>query len=120
MPTTPRKEINISSDAFDEITGALHEAGIKLEKDDSFTITKDMAIKGPINYRQVNLRHQILIEVSKVYKTPITNDFEVPNSEYFIKFLDDVYEYIKTGEKKSKSETTKAINPNKANPATGW
>lgn len=121
-PSLVRKEINISSEAFDEITGALQDAGIKLEKDDSFTITKDISIKGPILYRQVNLKHQILMEVVKVYKTPIDKDFEVSNSSHFIDFLDDVYLYCLTGEKPAKPENrnqTKATSTKPKNKPWG-
>lgn len=103
----PKIDVKVSSEAFDEFTGALNDAGIKLGKDDEITITKDMAVKGPINYRQVNLRHQILIEVAKVYKTPIQKDFEVSNSAHFIDFLDDVYKYILEGKDKTTDNKTK-------------
>lgn len=112
-PTLVRKEISISSDAFDEMTGALNEAGIKLDNDTEFVVKKDLTIKGPILYRQVNLRHQILMEVAKVYKSPINGDFEVSNSSHFIDFLDDVYQYILKKKKPTKNPTspTKTIKP---------
>ena len=115
MPSPiPRKEISISSEAFDEMTGALQDAGIKLEKDDEFTVKRDMAIKGPILYRQVNLRHQILTEVVKVYEPlPDDNGMCKTDSSHFINFLDDVYKYCLTGDKPEATTTTQPK-------ASGW
>ncbi len=99
-PQLVRKEINLSFEAFEEMTNALNEAGIKLEKDDVLTINKDISVKGPILYRQVNLRHQILAEVVKIYKAPMNeHEIEVTDSNHFINFLDDVYKYCLTGER---------------------
>lgn len=107
MPTpTTKNTINISSEAFDELTGALNDKGIKLESDTEFIVKKDLAIKGPINYRQVNLRHQIMIEVAKVYKAPIDErEMEISDSSNFIKYLDSVYKYILTGEQPQTATT---------------
>ncbi len=96
-PTLVRKEINISSDAFDEMTGALNDAGIKLDVNDEFVVKRDISIKGPILYRQVNIRHQVLMEVVKIYKSPVKNDFEINDAEDFVNFLDTVYKYILEG-----------------------
>lgn len=117
----PKIELNVSSDTFDEISNALNDKGTKINGDDPILLTKDIAIKGPINYRRVNLRHQILMEVAKVYKTPIDkDDYEVSNSKHFIDFLDDVFHYILEGKERIAEVKTKAINPNKPKPAVGW
>lgn len=116
-PTLVRKEISISSEAFDEMTGALQDAGIKLEKDDEFTVKKDLAIKGPILYRQVNLRHQILAEIKSIYKPPMVDDIELSDSAHFINFFDDVYKYCLTGEKPEGKPTTETKPKPKS---TGW
>lgn len=101
MPTPPkaiRHEVKVSHNIFEELTSALNEAGIKLEKNDEYTVKPDIAIKGPILYRQVNLRHQILMEIVKIYKSPVNkDDMEYNDAKDFITFLDDVYQYILTG-----------------------
>lgn len=95
--------INVSSECFDEITGALNEKGIKLDNDTEFTVKKDTAIKGPINYRQVNLRHQLLIEIVKIYKSPINDkEMEFNDAKDFIEFFDKIYQYILTGQSEIK------------------
>ncbi len=118
MPTNPKPlrplegthnkkyTLRISEDAMYEFTEALRANNIQLTGNEDITITKDMAVTGPYNYRQVNLRHQILIEAVKVYKSPINaNEMEYNNAQEFIKFIDDVYQYVLTGMTEQQSDT---------------
>src|ERR1051325_1916621 len=95
----PKIEIQISENAHSEIVHALNEHGHKINAGDNIVISKDIGIKGPYNYRQVNLRHQIMQDVVKIYKSPMIDDIEKNDSKEFIDFLDDIYNYILKGEK---------------------
>ena len=129
MPTMPkppmkrtlegakRYNLVISEDAMYEFTEALKANNIQLTSEDEVTITKDIAVTGPYNYRQVNLRHQILMEVAKVYEPLMSDDGDkcLTDSKHFINFLDDVYKYVLSGEKPSATVTElKTTNDN------GW
>lgn len=109
----PRTSIEISSEAFDELTGALREQGVNLDNDSEFTVKKNIAIKGPILYRQVNLRHEILKEVVKAYepKVDAEREFCLTDSKHFIDFFDDVYNYVLTGKKPSATVTQLTPTP---------
>lgn len=115
-PPKQRHNVSISHEAFEEFTNALNEAGIKLDTDDEILIKRDISIKGPILYRQVNLRHQILMEVVKVYKSPIVNEFEINDVNNFIDFWDTCYKYALTGEKPLKPTATVT----EIKPKSGW
>ena len=97
---TETADINVSLETFNEIANALEARGIKVNKDAPISITKDIKIKGPVDYRQVTIRKDVLMEIAKVYKTPIIKDFEVSDSKHFINFLDEVYLYILLGKAK--------------------
>ena len=92
-------DLKVSMETFNEIANALEARGEKVNSTENIVLTKDVSIKGPIDYRQVTIRKDVLVEVAKVYKTPLINDFEVSNSKHFIDFLDDVYNYILKGER---------------------
>lgn len=115
-----KHHITISENAMYEFTEALKASNIQLGPNDEVMITKDMAVTGPYNYRQVNLRHQILMEVAKVYKTPIKNDFEVSDSSHFINFLDDVYNYILDGERKTDTPKPTTEPTPQLDKKSGW
>lgn len=105
--------VNVSLETFNEIANALEASGKKINADAPLTITKDTKIKGPIDYRQVTIRKDVLMEVVKVYKTPIDgNEYEVSDSKHFINFFDDVYNYVLKG--KVTAEPTTETKP-KAN-----
>lgn len=125
MPTPPKSkphEITVSSEAFDEFTGALNEAGIKLEPGDKILINlAEIGVKGPINYRQVNLRHQILTEVAKVYEPPMDDDGQkcLTDATHFIDFFDAVYKYCLTGDKPTITKPITETSNQSTNKA-GW
>lgn len=107
MPTLPDKTIvKVSLETFNEIANALEATGKTINKDADIILTKDMSIKGPIDYRQVTIRKDVLEFVKDVYKAPMEDGlFEVSDSNHFINFFDDVYTYILEGKKPE----TKAI-----------
>lgn len=120
-PPKPKHEINISHEAFEEFTNALNEAGVKLDKNDEILIKPDMSIKGPILYRQVNLRHQILMEVVKVYKSPMIDEIEINDVNDFLNYLDAIYSYVLTGEKPASPEKkTATITELNTKPKGTW
>lgn len=114
----PPPNINVSMECFNELANALEAQGQKVNPENPITVTKDIKIKGPIDYRQVTIRKDVLVEVSKVYKTPVDErEMEVSDSTHFINFLDDVYKYIFKGEKPKTQETkTTTVEPKKS----GW
>jgi len=106
---TETADINVSLETFNEIANALEARQIKINKDAPISITKDIKIKGPVDYRQVTIRKDVLMEVAKVYKTPIDKkDYEVSDSKHFIDFLDAVYQYVLLG--KQTTTETKPVN----------
>lgn len=100
-----KHEINLSVDAYDEFFGALQAKGIQVKSGESIVIDKDIRLKGP-NYKQVEIRRDVLIEVCKVYKSPMEGDFETNDVLGFINFVDAVYKYILTGEQPPSPLTT--------------
>lgn len=105
---TKYTELNVSLETFNEIANGLEAKGIKVNADSPITIAKDVKIKGPIDYRQVQIRRDVLSEVVKVYKAPVDKrEMEISDSKDFINYMEDIYQYILTGKKvetKPKSE----------------
>lgn len=102
MPTpTQTHNVNVSLETFNEVANALEAAGVKINADAPISITKDIKIKGPVDYRQVQIRRDVMQEVVKVYEPPMNEDASVTlaDSSHFINFLDDVYNYILRGKK---------------------
>lgn len=121
MPPTQTHNVNVSLETFNEIANALEAAGVKINADAPISITKDIKIKGPVDYRQVQIRRDVMQEVVKVYEPPMNEDGSVclTDSSHFINFLDDVYSYILKGEKPKATPTT--VAPIKTTPKkTGW
>lgn len=104
--------VNVSQEAFEEILNALEAQGVQLNRDNPITITKDISIKGPVNYRQVTIRKDIMQIAAMCYKTPIEKEFEVSNSDHFCKFAEDLYQYAMTG-KVSNQESKEPTPPSK-------
>lgn len=112
----PPVNVNVSMECFNELANALEAQGQKVNPENPITVTKDIKIKGPIDYRQVTIRKDVLIEVAKVYKTPVDNrEMEVSDSKHFINFLDNIYEYILKGTK-PEDKTAKPVETKKS----GW
>lgn len=122
MPTQPKSKqkykVLISENAMYEFTEALKENNIQLTKDDEVLITGDMSVTGPYNYRQVNLRHQILMEVVKVYEPPMDADKTscLADAKHFIDFFDAVYKYVLTGDVPTDKPKPTTETPK----STGW
>lgn len=92
--------LNVSMETYEEIFNALEANGIKNSRDASITISKDVSIKSPINYRQVTVRRDVLEQVVKVYEPRMNNDGSacLTDSVHFINFFNDVYNYVLKGE----------------------
>lgn len=113
-------DVKVSQEAFEEILNALEAQGVQLNRENPITITKDIALKGQVNYRQVTIRKDIMQIAAMCYKTPINEkDFEVSNSEHFCQFAEDLYQYALTGDKPSKESVKPTlVKPNASK--TGW
>lgn len=113
-------ELQVSLETFQEIANGLEAKEVKINSDANITLVKNIKIKGPIDYRQVQIRRDVLMEVVKVYKAPMIDDIELTDSQHFINFLDDVYKYVFKGEKPAATTPPNKIvietQPNK----TGW
>lgn len=112
MPTD-KTTVKVSLETFNEIANALEASGKTINKETDIILTKDISIKGPIDYRQVTIRKDILEFVKDVYKAPMNEDqIEITDSGHFINFFDDVYNYCLKGEKPTEKPTeTKEIPP---------
>lgn len=112
----PKAEISVSIPTYDEILNALDAKGIRLAPDTDIVLTKDIKIIAPVNYKQVTIRRDVLEQVAKVYKAPIDGDFEITDSEHFINFFNDVYNYVLKGERPAAKNKTEIVPIKKA----GW
>lgn len=120
-PKTTLTNINVSLSTYDEIFNALTALDVKVNRDAPITITKDMSIKNPINYKQVTIRKDMMQIAAMCYKTPINEkDFEVSNSEHFCKFADDLYNYVLTGELPNKKPESFVEGVSNSPKNTGW
>ena len=104
-------KIKVPVDIYDELFRLLEAGGVQLKPDDDLVISKDIKMEMPgVNYKQVTIRRDVLTAVVPAYKAPVTeSDYEVTDSAHFIKFVDDAYNYIMTGEK-PKPEPTATTN----------
>lgn len=116
MPTLPDKTIvKVSLETFNEIANALEASGKTINKESDITLTKDISIKGPIDYRQVTIRKDILEFVKDVYMSPLNDDMnQISDSEHFLNFFDDVYNYVLKGERPTAKPATETKTETKA------
>lgn len=120
-----KHDIKLSQNAYDELSTALQAQQIVLNKDDTILITKDIALIAPVNYKQTQIRRDVLEEVVKVYKSPVDErEMELTDSKHFIDFLDAVYKYVLSGDKPTETQIiTVEPKPKKPTPVikpTAW
>lgn len=97
MPIT---ELKVSMECFNEIANALEAQGKKVNPEESITITKDTSIKGPVDWRLVKVKMDVLQWYKDVYQPPVDeNQFLSNNNSHFIEAFDAVVDYILKGDK---------------------
>lgn len=120
----PIIEIKVSEATHSEIVNALNANGKKINPGESFTVTKDVSIIGPIDWRAVQVRRDVMAEVVKVYEPRMNENGDkcLTDSHHFIAFLDDVYNYILRGDKPKPAEQKSNVTPIKPpeKPKSGW
>lgn len=95
------KILKVSENTFNEIANALDNLGIKVNPEENITLSKDTAIKGPVDWRHVQVKRDILPQIAAVYKPKMTEDGTIciTDSLHFINFFDDCFNYVMKGDK---------------------
>ncbi len=85
-------KLNVSIATFNEIANALEQKGLKLSKDDTIILGKDISLQPPIDYRLVTIRRDCVTEAAKVSD----------GSGDFIELVDKIYQFVLYGKKEDK------------------
>lgn len=108
--------LDVSETTYEEIFNALEAKGQKPNSEVELTLKKDVALKGPINYRFTTIRRDILEHVVKAYRPIIDNEFELTDAAHFIEFYDAVFNYVLRGDKPAAKEIKQEIKHTKTKP----
>lgn len=116
-----KQSLKVSTAAFHEIVAAMDKTGIKFDKDkDSLTLTPDIALEPPLDWRLIQVRKDCVVEAGKVYKSRMNdNEIEVTDSVHFVNFVKDIYNYVLNGDTPENKPTETAIDQ-KTKIKSGW
>lgn len=113
--------INVSVECFNEIANALEASGKKVNAENPITLTKDISIKSPIDYRQVTIRKDVMDIATRAYEPQMNADgFCITDSAHYINFINDVYNYIFKGEMPTNTPTVQSTTTVETKKPTGW
>ena len=99
------RELKVSLATYDEIAGALEQAGAQINRGEALNISKSDKLSPPVDFRLVTIRRDIVTECSKVYSSPFDeNGRAISDAADFLKFADAVYQYVLNNKLPTKDE----------------
>lgn len=88
-------KIKLSLSAYNEFQTVLERQGIKLSSNEKIILESDDQIVTNVDYKLVTIRRDIADIASKSYDG---------SSEYFVKYVDNLYNYVMFGTVKKEEE----------------